>query len=156
MLENTMSKQTQIDVLLEEYRTLRAESHQNMGERLTLLSFPTAAIAVAIAARGAVWSIALVVVLLATYAAIWYRTWRGLDRRAQHLAMLEQLINGVVLGTEKIAPPGGLLSWETELCRRRKELAAESNPWIKRKWGGLLYHDRGDRLHETAVLPSDG
>lgn len=136
------SRETLINVLLEEYKTLRDESHQNMGERLTLLSFPTAAVAIAIAAHGAAWSIVLMVVLLAVYAGVWYRTWRGLDRRAQHLSRLEQRINELALGAPAVKSEGGLLTWETRLCDRRQALT-RSNSWIKKKWGRILYHEEG-------------
>lgn len=84
------SREIRVHVLLEEYRSLRDESRQGMGDRIALLGFLTVATALVIANHEAVWAMVVAVLLLAIPAGVWYRTWRGLDKRAQHLADLEQ------------------------------------------------------------------
>lgn len=122
-----------------------------MGERIALLSFPTAVLALVVATQEAAWAIAVAVALIALAPAVWYRTWRSLDKRAQHLARLETQINTLVLGVAPQDAVGALLSWETQLCLRRARLSESSRP-LTRAWGKVLFHKptAGAEAHREA------
>jgi hypothetical protein len=53
--DSQRSAKGQIDLLLDEYRSLRDEARQRLSERITLLSFLTGAAAPVIATRNSVW-----------------------------------------------------------------------------------------------------
>jgi len=144
------SREVRINILLEEYKSLRDESEQNMGERLTLLSFLTAAVAVLISGHEAAWAVAVAIALAAAAGAVWYRTWRGLDKRAQHLEGLERRINELALGDSTAQQ--SLLSWETKLCEHRRSLRDHNNP-VTSCWGKLLYRERNESSKPTSGLP---
>jgi hypothetical protein len=118
--EPQQSAKGRLDVLLEEYRALRAEVNQRLATNGALVGF--AAAGIAIFATGdhsrAVWWVAAAVGLLVV--AVWGSNLLGLAALSKHLRGLELAINRYAdlafprenAGASDLVP-ANLLSWET-------------------------------------------
>lgn len=120
----------EIKLLLEEYRSLRAEVLQRVGSRMTLTAFITASIAIVVSIKHqASWVYALAGGLLAVMlVVIWVWSWCCIERLSARLVVLEENLNDrarVAYGTEVV-----LFDWE-----RLTRIGRESLRWYKpRTW----------------------
>ncbi len=136
-----------LDVLLEEYRTLRQESLDAMGHRLTVVNFTFAALSVMLAAMLASESLSpellaifgIVVVPQGAKAGlfIWLGEYQRSQHAGRHIQQLEQRINALVEANE-----GEGLSWEAALVARSTHM---SRPYVATivftvgsGWAGVL------------------
>jgi hypothetical protein len=113
----------QINILLEEYRSLRDEAKQRISERMTLLGLLTAAAAVIASTHDAVWAYAVAGAFLVLVAAVWLRSWRILDKLSRRISALEQAINRLASDAYSLGDKCERLGWETDLQGSRQELA---------------------------------
>ena len=109
-----------LNLLLEEYRSLRSEVTSRIASRMTLLGFLTASLAfvVGIHHRSA-WVWALVGLLVAFGAGIW--VWSGLliGRLSARLAKLEEVMNALAAEAYGPSKTDEQLVWETDRRRSR-------------------------------------
>jgi hypothetical protein len=123
-----------IQVLLEEYRTLRQESLDTLSHRLTVVNFTFAALSVVIAAMLTTPGvpdlvIGLVGVVFVPQAAkaglfIWLGEYQRSQRAGRHLADLERRINAHMSGGDDEVR---LLTWESGLTSKGTHM---STPYI--------------------------
>lgn len=120
------------EVLLEEYRTLRQESLDTMGDRLTVVNFTFAALSVVIGAMIASESVSPVLLALFGIVVvpqgakaglfIWLGEYQRSQRAGRHIQRLEERINDLV-GANR----GEGLTWESGLVSRSIHM---STPYI--------------------------
>lgn len=111
--------QGEIDLLLEEYRLLRAEVNERITGRMTLTGLLAASAALVAGLRHQpTWLYWLVgIAALVLVSGIWLWTWWRVDRLSRQLRSLERRINDRarrLFGTSE-----ALLTWETDVRRRR-------------------------------------
>jgi hypothetical protein len=98
-------KEAELQLLLEEYRTLRTELLQRISSRLQLLGFFGASAALVVGVRGeraAAYFLVLIVTVLAVY---WWRSAVLLGRVARRLVLIEARLNGLASMTYGIDDP---------------------------------------------------
>jgi hypothetical protein len=120
------------ELLLEEYRTLRQESLDSLGHRLTVVNFTFAALSVVIAAMLASNApspalLAIFGLLLVPQGAkaglfIWLGEYQRSQRAGRHIAHLEQRLNELAAAAD-----GEGMSWESGLKNRQAHM---STPYI--------------------------
>ncbi len=135
------------ELLLEEYRTLRQESLDSMGHRLTVVNFTFAALSVVIAAMLAsdtpssallaIFGLVLVPQGAKAGLFIWLGEYQRSQRAGRHLAKVEQRLNEL-----SGAAHGEGLTWESGLKSRKAHM---STPYIATiaftvgvGWAGVL------------------
>lgn len=127
-----MDRETLVEVLMEEYRTLRQESLDTLGHRLTVVSFTFAALSVVVAGMLTApelppWVIGAVGVVFVPQAAkaglfIWLGEYQRSQRAGRHLAELERRINDLL----DVDGATGLC-WESALTSRGGHM---STPYV--------------------------
>lgn len=135
----------QMNLLLEEYRSLRDEAKQRITERMTLVTVLVAGTALVISGHGSVGAIVIAAVLAVIAACVWLRTWRILDKLSIRLMGVESRINRLAAQAYGLGAGAELLSWETTLQRGRADMKAPGNRWWVRRWAKLV--------HPHAALP---
>jgi hypothetical protein len=125
----------EIEILLEEYRTLRAEVNQRLNNGATLVGFGAASAALVVGQhQGAgwpYWAIGIGIVIAA--ALIRLNNSVLLARLSARISHLEEAINArasIAHGTDNSTP---LLGWETEF---REDRAQQARGW--RRWAAPL------------------
>jgi hypothetical protein len=111
-----------ISVLMEEYKTLRAEIVLRVGNRMQILGFLIAGVALVVSYASvshAIWGVGLVLPLMILLGGFVY--WRQhafqTDRMSEHVAELEREINERARRVCNIAED--LLTWESRQKERR-------------------------------------
>jgi hypothetical protein len=125
---DSLNAEGNLNVLLEEYRTLRAEVNERINGRMTLVGFVLAAGAL-LADKTSLhgWRfIAVAAGVLLMIGTVWAWTWHILTALSKQLAMLETKINECAAEAFGPAHHGDLLSWEKN--RRQKKLARRQAP----------------------------
>ncbi len=127
-----MDREPLLDVLMEEYRTLRQESLDTLGHRLTVVSFTFAALSVVVAGMLTAtelpaWIVGAVGVVFVPQAAkaglfIWLGEYQRSQRAGRHLAELERRVNALL----DVDGSAGLC-WESALTSRGRHM---STPYI--------------------------
>lgn len=121
--EQVRRAEGQINLLLEEYRSLRSEITTRLGARMTLLGFLTASAALLVGAQsGSTWVYILVVGLIATGAAVWFRSGQLLGMLSDRLATLEDSLNARAGEAFRLPQDRPLLAWEKQMRDRRHRL----------------------------------
>lgn len=113
------------ELLIEEYRTLRQESLDSLGHRLTVVNFTFAALSIVIGAMVASDGVspgllALLGILFVPQGAkaglfIWLGEYQRSQRAGKHLVHLEERLNALVDSAD-----GEALCWETSLARQQE------------------------------------
>jgi hypothetical protein len=113
-----------ISVLMEEYKTLRAEIILRIGNRMQILGFLTAGVALVVSyvsISRSIWGLGLFLPLMTLLAGFAY--WRlhafQTDRMSEHVAELEREINERARRVSNIT--GDLLTWESRQKERRMQ-----------------------------------
>lgn len=127
-----MGREQLVDVLMEEYRTLRQESLDTLGHRLTVVSFTFAALSVVVAGMLTApelppWVIGTVGVVFVPQAAkaglfIWLGEYQRSQRAGRHLAGIERRINALLDVDDDTG-----LCWESALTSQGGHM---STPYI--------------------------
>jgi hypothetical protein len=108
--------QGQINLLLEEYRALRAEVTARIGARMTLIGFLAASAALLVGKdSGSTWVYIVVVALMATGLTVWSWSWRLLDKLSRHLAVVETRLNELAAQAYGAGMESGPFTWENQL-----------------------------------------
>jgi hypothetical protein len=124
--------QGQIALLLEEYRSLRSEATGRVSDRMSLLGFLTASGAFVIGSHRALWAYVIAGCLLAVGGAVWYSSWRSLDKISGRLALLEAMINAQARVAFELGSDCQLLGWETRLQKERAK--RQEHPRRRIRW----------------------
>ena len=155
-----MDREPLLDVLMEEYRTLRQESLDTLGHRLTVVSFTFAALSVVVAGMLTAtelpaWIVGAVGVVFVPQAAkaglfIWLGEYQRSQRAGRHLAELERRVN-TLLDVDGSAG----LCWESALTSRGRHMSTPYIATIAFTLGRRLGR-RGARPHLPVAEPRVG
>lgn len=127
------SAEGQLNLLLEEYRSLRAEVNQRIGASASLVGFVAAGAAFVVSSDGGhvAWIAASIVGLLAT--AVWVSYLLSIRSLGGYLRRLEGHINSCARVAYDVDGEAALMVWESRL--------AVNGGWIRRVFrraGGSL------------------
>lgn len=107
----------EIDLLIEEYRALRAEVVQRLGDRGSLLGFASAGAVLVVANGVATWKFAVAAALLTAALVVFaVRTFRAFGLLSARLGRLEDMINERASAAYGSGP---LLRWEYDWRHRK-------------------------------------
>jgi hypothetical protein len=101
-----------IDLLLEEYRTLREEAISRMGGKLQLLGFVIAGAGLAANAKSTIYA-GIAGMLVVVGGVVWNRSKVGIERVADRIAVIEGQVDMLAHKAYELSDPLPL-SWETQ------------------------------------------